>query len=707
MLLELIAHIVIDGLNLGVGIYVFLKNPRGIIHRSFFIFTLGIVGWSASMMLVSLTGQFWPAIAAFWSGEIVVLGFVLLAEVFPESRHLRKRFLLWLLPWCGLALLTPFGAFIRDARFNAAGYLEPQHGPLFPLFGLVVGAYILWSIITMVRKYRRLRGIHRVQMRYFAAGACTFLFLAFLSNALLPLFGIVEFNLLGPLFSVVFIASTAYAIVRHQFMDIRIVVQRGLLYALSIGLIACIFFGIDFVVRTFTQTNGWADDVAAAIVGAFGFVWFRRFFERVTDPFFFRNDYDYAAAVRELGLLLHSTIDLAVLLQSLDTFLMQTIKPERSVFLYDAPDKRKIRAFFHGADESFLEGEYEDVCVNIFEKKTDQFLLQEWEERLESGQGVSEADHRAVIACAEKLKIGAAVPFMVRGKAVAVMLLGKKLSGDIFRLKDIEFLGVLAHQAGMAIENARLYEEARRYGEELEMRVAERTEEVRVMQEAQAKFITDASHELQTPVAILRGNLEVLEGKRKGDRKTAFGVMSKTIERMSRATNNLLTIARLNFSKKKLHKQEIIVEDLLGEAYDDCIVLAENKGVLLSYASDPAHVAGDRDKLKEVILNFVSNALKHTPRGGRITLSGKTDSGNILIVVEDTGSGIAPENLPHIFERFYRIKTDDAFGTGLGLDICRQIIEAHGGTVRAESELSKGSRFIVSLPALQSSGHDA
>ncbi|MGC9599499.1 MAG: ATP-binding protein [Minisyncoccia bacterium] len=701
MLLELVTHIVIDGLNLGIGIYVFLKNPRGIVHRSFFVFTLGIVGWSASMMLVPLTGQFWPAIAAFWSGEIVVLGFVLLAEVFPESRPLRKRFLFLLLPWFGLVLLTPFGAFIRAARFNAAGYLEPQHGPLFPLFGFVVGAYIAWSIVTMVRKYRCLRGIHRVQMRYFAAGACAFLFLAFLSNTFLPLFGIVEFNLLGPLFSIVFIASTAYAIVRHQFMDIRIVVQRGLLYAFSIGLIACIFFGIDFIVRMFTQTEGWADDVAAAIVGAFGFVWFRRFFERVTDRFFFRNDYDYTAAVRELGRLLHSTIDLAVLLQSLDTFLMRTIKPERSVFSYDAPDKRKVRAFFHGVDESFLEREYEDVCVNIFEKKTDQFLLQEWEGRWESGQGVSETERRTTLACAEKLKIGAAVPFMVRGKTAAVMLLGKKLSGDIFRSKDIELLGVLAHQAGMAIENARLYEEARRYGEEMEMRVAERTEEVRVMQEAQAKFITDASHELQTPVAILKGNMEILEGSRKGNRKTALGVMSKTIERMSRATDNLLTIVRLNSSKEKLHKQEIIVEDLLGEAYDDCIVLAENKGVLLSYASDPARVAGDRDKLKEVILNFVSNALKHTPRGGRIALLGKADGGNVLIVVEDTGSGVAPENLPHIFERFYRIKTDGTSGTGLGLDICRQIIEAHGGTVRAESELSRGSRFVVSLPALR------
>jgi signal transduction histidine kinase len=174
--------------------------------------------------------------------------------------------------------------------------------------------------------------------------------------------------------------------------------------------------------------------------------------------------------------------------------------------------------------------------------------------------------------------------------------------------------------------------------------------------------------------------------------------MTATLDRMSRMTDSLLSIARLNFSKGKLHKKQIKVEDMIEEAYHDCLTLAEDKGILLSYASDTASISGDEDKLKEVVLNLVSNALKHTPPGGTIALSGEVVEKSVAIIVRDTGSGINPADLPHIFGRFYRIHADGSSGTGLGLDICRKIVEAHGGTIVAESELGRGSRFIVTLP---------
>jgi signal transduction histidine kinase len=256
----------------------------------------------------------------------------------------------------------------------------------------------------------------------------------------------------------------------------------------------------------------------------------------------------------------------------------------------------------------------------------------------------------------------------------------------------------VAHQAGIAIENAWLYEASQRHGEELEERVRERTEKILSMQEAQSKFLTDVSHELQTPMAVFKSNMEVLMGKHNGNKKTALAVMATTLECMSSMIGHLLAAARLNFSKEKLHKKEIAVENLLEEAYHDCFILAEDKGVLLSYASEPIRIMGGWEQLKEVILNLISNALKHTASGGKIVLRGKVLGERAEISVEDTGSGIAPEDLPHIFDRFYRIRADACLGTGLGLDICKKIIELHGGNIRAESELGEGSRFIVSLP---------
>ena len=437
MFATLIAHIIIDLLNLGIGSYVLSKNPRGIVHRSFFVFVLGIVVWSASIMLLAVAGWAWFITIPFLGAEIMVLGFVFLAEFFPDGGSFRLSFLLSLVPWLVIALLTPSGLIARNAELQDATYLKPEHGPLFPVFGIVMGAYILWGIVKLFGKYRRLQGVRRVQMRYFAAGAGAFLSFAFLTNVILPLFHVFQFNLVGPLFSVIFVGATAYAIVRHQFMDIRVIAQRGALYLVSIGLLACVFFGIDLVVRQFTNGEGWSDDVIAAIVGAFGFIWFRRFFERVTDPIFFRNDYRYETAVHELGTLLHSTVYLENLLKAFDDFLVHTIKPDRTVFFVERPGGEKsVHIFRHDGHDggSSDAGELEKY------KKKIAVLVEGVQEPVFFLDGTSNS-----------AGIGAIIPLVARDGSTAIMLLGKKRSDDIFRIKDRELLSVLAHQAGMAM----------------------------------------------------------------------------------------------------------------------------------------------------------------------------------------------------------------------------------------------------------------
>ncbi len=358
------------------------------------------------------------------------------------------------------------------------------------------------------------------------------------------------------------------------------------------------------------------------------------------------------------------------------------MKPERTVFvIHDATGRRLMRSFFHGPRVPAGGMKYEEAIMALAVGTRGTVFFQEQGENPDAETGIA-----------------AILPLFAREGSTATMLLGKKLSGDIFRLKDIELLSVLTHQAGMAIENARLYEAAQRHGETLEGRVRERTAELQNMQEAQSKFVTDISHELKTPVVVLKANMDILEGKRKGNRKTALAVASTTLGHMAQMVDHLLAIARLNFSKEKLHKQEILVENLLEEVYNDCSILAENAGITLSYSSGNFPVLADREKLKAVILNLVSNALKHTPREGKITLSGKKEGERAEIVVEDTGSGIAPEDAVHIFERFYRISGDRSSGTGLGLDICKKIAEMHGGTIMVESAIGKGSKFTVSLP---------
>jgi hypothetical protein len=231
----------------------------------------------------------------------------------------------FLVPWLALVVITPSNLFIRSVVVHK-NYIEPKNGILFPVFAVVIAFYLLWSAGKFFIKYRSVRGRERVQLRYFAAGVGVFIAAMFVADVLLPALGIFQLNMFGSLFSVIFVGMTAYAIMRHQFLDIRIVLQKGLLYGCTIILITAIFFTIEALTRRFTQINGWIDDVIAAVAGAFGFVWFRGIFERMTDRFFFRGDYEYAEAVRELGPLLHTSIDLGILFSSIHDFLMRTVE---------------------------------------------------------------------------------------------------------------------------------------------------------------------------------------------------------------------------------------------------------------------------------------------------------------------------------------------------------------------------------------------
>ncbi len=237
----------------------------------------------------------------------------------------------------------------------------------------------------------------------------------------------------------------------------------------------------------------------------------------------------------------------------------------------------------------------------------------------------------------------------------------------------------------------------------------------RAPRDERAELLSNISHELQTPIAILRGNVEVLQSRCASDaeRASAERVIVTTLDGMSRLIGNVLEITKLKFSKKIIYEQHISVGVLLRETHEDCLLLADDKGVRLVLdpdldindgVADRISVRGNRDRLKEVLFNLISNAFKYTPRGGTIALHAERACNGrntiVRIVVEDSGCGIAPEELAHIFERFYRIESDASAvpGTGIGLNLCREIVEVHGGTITAESEPGKGSRFIISLP---------
>ncbi|MDI3533923.1 MAG: two-component system, OmpR family, sensor histidine kinase VicK [Thermosediminibacterales bacterium] len=220
------------------------------------------------------------------------------------------------------------------------------------------------------------------------------------------------------------------------------------------------------------------------------------------------------------------------------------------------------------------------------------------------------------------------------------------------------------------------------------------------------EFVANVSHEIKTPITTIKSYVETLLAGAIEEKNLAerfLEVVNNEADRMARLVSDLLQLSRLDYQQtrwdKKLLSLEQIVEDVLVKLNME--IKQKKMNVSVNYSKKLPKVLGDRDRIEQVILNIVGNALKYTPEGGDIKISIETIDKAVCLKVQDNGIGIPKEDLPRIFERFYRVdkaRSRELGGTGLGLSIAKQIIEAHGGTININSEYGHGTEVVINLP---------
>jgi signal transduction histidine kinase len=229
-----------------------------------------------------------------------------------------------------------------------------------------------------------------------------------------------------------------------------------------------------------------------------------------------------------------------------------------------------------------------------------------------------------------------------------------------------------------------------------------------------AEFVSVASHEIKTPLSVIKGYVALLLDGIYGEvtdpqRKTLTAV-SDQAERLARLVHRLLDVTRFEAGGGRLELREIEPRGFLSELTDGFEVLAYQNQIdfVVEVAPDvPQSIVADPERVNEVLGNLLSNAFKFTPKGGKIFLRAAAERGGMAVEVEDTGVGIPADKLPKIFEKFFQVENDAqprSVGSGLGLAIAHEIVEAHGGTISADSEVGKGTRFRVFLPARPPAG---
>lgn len=347
--------------------------------------------------------------------------------------------------------------------------------------------------------------------------------------------------------------------------------------------------------------------------------------------------------------------------------------------------------------EALIAGEFEDRHQATVDSLT---RLLDFENR--------EAERMATLALAKGEKSRALITSLAMAGVALSLILAlmmtrsltrpiTKLVGSMERVAD----GDLSFQADIVREDE-IGQLARRFNEMLGR--------LNKLQSDQKQFYSNASHELRTPLTVIRGEAEVAlrtpqsaESYRDTLRNIAAGA-----SQMGRLVDELLFLVRTEAGQVEYEMGEVALGPLLQEVIDSVEALARLEDIKLNVEEFPAVVVpGDRNRLRQLFVNLIDNAIKYTQPGGHVTLAGASDSENVTIIVADTGIGIAPGELPHVFERFYRgdtAKSTRVPGVGLGLPIVESIAGVHGGSVEIDSAAGQGTVVRVTLPLATEGG---
>ncbi|MFC1478531.1 ATP-binding protein [Candidatus Margulisiibacteriota bacterium] len=317
------------------------------------------------------------------------------------------------------------------------------------------------------------------------------------------------------------------------------------------------------------------------------------------------------------------------------------------------------------------------------------------------------------------------VPLKVKGGVIGVLEVLNKKEGGYFNNSDLEYLTLLANQIAIAIDNARVYgelekanAELEKWNETLQVKVEERTtelqktnEELKKLDQMKGEFLNVVAHDIRSPLTAIFGFADlIIESKENLTELQLQGitVIFREIKRLNRLIDDLLSFARMESGGLQFNMSSVDMTEIFDHAYDVFSGEAKIKevNIVKKIPDEKFIVHGDSNKLAQVAANFISNAMKFTPRNGTVTIRAEKieKAGKTLFkfIVEDTGAGIPKEDLGLIFEKFKQSsskETKKTKGTGLGLYICNEFITNHGGEVGVESEYGHGAKFYFILPS--------
>jgi signal transduction histidine kinase len=699
-LLPLIAFL----LNVSLASISLVRNPGSRLNRIFAYFVSAMALWNFGVFMLRQASD--ESSAYLWEvvihvGVIAIPAFYYhFVLIFLDSTTRHRPSLMF--AYAVSLLFNAFNLlgsplFIKGVKTTYWGWAVSA-GPLYYLQVLYFLAFMVWGLWHLIGSYGGIdSSFRRNRARLILLGTAVSLTggVVDIVRALIP--ALERTYPPGIPLNTAFALMLGISIVRYRLFDVTVAVKKTAVYGAVCAIVTSL---LVLVTNTLERTFALEDVSPLWIVVPLGFVMtllitpFGQRLEEYIHRLMFSKRRGCYETLLELSKRMSGILDFNKLVDTLVQGLVRGIPLTHCVLLiYDRPTNAYVATREETTTEtsSGVSAIRADSPIVQWVKRTGEVLVKE---EVKLNPRIAEYFETAE-AELEEIQASLIVPLKIENNLIGILLVGEKLSAEIFDNHELEVLSVLANQAAISLGNAALYDELG-------------STNARLLEANQLKsqFLASMSHELRTPLNSIIGFSKVLLNRLDGeltDRQEAYLRSVHTSgTHLLRLINGILDFSRIEAGKLDVHPEDLDLHDVVSECIDTSVPLVRGKPLKIEkdVPLDLPPLRADRTKVKQVLLNLLSNAIKFTATG-RVLVRVQPEPDAVHVSVADTGIGIREHDLPRLFEPFHRLSNPlsrEAGGTGLGLAISKKFVEMHGGRLWAESRENVGSTFHFTLP---------
>lgn len=695
-----------------LGVIILSKNKDSLLNKLFFIISLLFSVWlfGSFMMFISIDDEK----IVFWD-RFIYLGVAFMPAVeyhfslvFTYINRTRKKLLIVAYALSFLFLFFSRTKYFVDKVFKYQWGVHSEAKILHHFFLIFFFFYIFALLFNFYQQYKS--NNNRTERHRLIYLTVSFAILNLVGGiGYLPAYKIAIYSPVSLLAPLAFSILIACAIIRHRLMDIKLVLRKSSVYISSLLTILMLSLSAQYFLKYLDLTSRYVDFIILVLsISLFSPI--KHYFYRLANRYFFTSLYDAKQVIAELSDKLRKSLELKKIYGYVVDSLMNSFHSKSlAIFIFEEKNRdyaiKFEKGFAFGARKKFSEDE---LLHDLYVKQNNLIIIEEL-------KNTSYKKYKKEIDLLAEMKIELIMPLNVKDRNIGLIVLGPKESGDMYNDEDLQVLQIVGAQAAIAVENALSYERMKNFNAKLKKEVETATAELRTankklveLDETKSEFISIASHQLRTPLTVIKGYISMMIEGSFGPLTDAENDSLKKVyesnERLIQLVENLLDISRIESGRLEFNFKEDKLESVVESVVEELKHNAEDKNLKLEYkkpAKSLPKIVFDEQKIRQVIMNLIDNAIKYTKQG-KISVEIGAQGRNLNFSVTDTGMGVSPDDLPNLFMKFSRgkgVSLVHTGGNGLGLYVGRMMVEAHCGKIWGESAgVGKGAKFCFSLP---------